>query len=153
MIFIWTFTALSTPTRASFGEVLIYLCVDTLKLSKDDHDIILKKNLFNFSFDYITNDRSFFLHLTKRKLKHKECKCWTCRCYQELKSPKLVLPLGFLAAAALVDGPLSSSAAERFLSERRMISSSAGISCSGWMRLDVNLFTLEWCRLCLHMTV
>lgn len=46
-----------------------------------------------------------------------------CRLYQELKSPKLVLPLGFLAAAAaaavLVDGPLSSSAAGRFLNERR----------------------------------
>lgn len=45
-----------------------------------------------------------------------------CRCYQELKSPKLVLPLGFLAAAAaavLVDGPLSSSAAGRFLNESR----------------------------------
>lgn len=45
-----------------------------------------------------------------------------CRRYHELKSPKLVLPLGFLAAAAaavLVDGPLSSSAAGRFLNERR----------------------------------
>lgn len=41
-----------------------------------------------------------------------------CQCYQELKSPKLVLPLDFLAAVPLVDGPLSSSAAERFLREK-----------------------------------
>lgn len=41
-----------------------------------------------------------------------------CLCYQELKSPKPVLPLDFLATAApLVDGPLSSSAAERFLKD------------------------------------
>lgn len=42
-----------------------------------------------------------------------------CQCYQELKSPKLVLPLDFLAAVPLVDGPLSSSAAERFLREKK----------------------------------
>lgn len=44
-----------------------------------------------------------------------------CLCYQELKSPKLVLPLGFLAAAPLVDGPLSAAAAGRFLSEKNII--------------------------------
>lgn len=42
-----------------------------------------------------------------------------CQCYQELKSPKLVLPLDFLAAVPLVDGPLSSSATERFLREKK----------------------------------
>lgn len=61
--------------------------------------------------------------------------CW---CYQELKSPKLVLPLDFLAvdaavaaAAPLVDGPLSSSAAERFLKEKNdSLSVYAGYSCA-----------------------
>ncbi|KAF0034313.1 hypothetical protein F2P81_014379 [Scophthalmus maximus] len=55
-----------------------------------------------------------------------------CRCYQELKSPKLLLALDFLAADAaplvdgplvdgpLVDAPLSSSAAERFLKKSRV---------------------------------
>lgn len=43
---------------------------------------------------------------------------WFHSCYQELKSPKPVLPLDFLVATApLVDGPLSSSGAERFLKE------------------------------------
>lgn len=59
-----------------------------------------------------------------------------CYFYQELKSPKPVLPLDFLAVVTpLVDGPLSSAAAGRFLQNKH------------WKHLVINV------PICLGITV